>query len=87
MPDILTRGVSDHTKKSIEILAATLGVSFNTMCKWILDEAAMPFDELRLALEERAKEVEDNKTLVVRPVVPSPKMRTQPMRRDKGRKA
>src|SRR5438270_10723850 len=75
MSDILVRGLEDGYKRSLGMLAASLDVSMNTLIIWVLEEAAMPYDELRSALQQRAEEVH-------RRSVPQPHVPTQPFRNE-----
>lgn len=81
--DILTRGVPSDVVKNLNMLAASLGVSANTLRLWILEEASLPYGDLRKLIEDRAAEVETNKQkkLVLRSKeeIPRPKQRTRPM--------
>ena len=77
MPDIYVRGVSEEHKRSLAVLAASLDVSMNTLCMWILEEAAMPYDELRHALQERATELHSQQPTYT---IPRPRHPTQPFR-------
>ena len=83
MADIYIRGVSDDHKRSLAMLAASLDISLNTLCMWILEEAAMPYDELRFALQRRAEEVHDKRAVYDMPTtrIPAAQSDTQPFPR------
>ena len=82
--DILTRNVPGDVIRNLNMLASSLGVSSNTLRLWILEEASLPYGDLRKMIEDRAAEVESgkNKRLVLRQSeeVPRPRQRTRPMR-------
>lgn len=53
--EILTRHVQEETKKTLMMLAGALGVTLNELCVWIFEEIAMPHDELKRELLDRAE--------------------------------
>lgn len=82
MADVYIRGLSEPSKTSLAILAAKLGVSLNVLCCWILEEAAMPYDDLREALHQRAEEVQTARARQY-DVYPTPTHPTQPLKRQR----
>lgn len=53
--EILTRHVQEETKKTLMMIAGALGVTLNELCVWIFEEIAMPHDELKRELLDRAE--------------------------------
>jgi Co/Zn/Cd efflux system component len=81
MAEIMTRHVEESTKHTLMMMAGALGVSLNDLCVWIFEEAAMPHEELRDALLQRANDVHSSRgKLTIRKYdsVPSPRTPTRP---------
>lgn len=91
MAEITTRGIPDETKRHLMAQAGFLGVTLNEYCKWLFEEAVLPYDELWQSLTERAEEVERRRMQrgrVILPYddVPKPDTTTQPFQGERWNK-
>lgn len=60
--NISVRGLSEHSKTALAVLAGRLGVSHNSLYVSILEDAAAPYVELSEDILDRAQEVEARKS-------------------------
>jgi ribosomal protein L10 len=82
MSKILVTNVDDEIRRTLGMHAASLGVSRNTLILWVLEEAASPYTEIFQKLLQRAEEVERENTKIILhdASVPTPSVRTRPMK-------